>query len=115
MRQIGDHSKPQKLPKIIILTILLAFGTFAALKFFNLEKVAFRAPKTIVQLITDSGLKSDRGRTNVLLLGIGGDGHDGPDLTDTIILASIDKKDGDVIIVSIPRDLWVPDGKYKIN
>jgi LCP family protein required for cell wall assembly len=60
-------------------------------------------------------LKNDKGRTNVLLLGIGGDGHDGPNLTDTMILASIDTKTGDVVLVNLPRDLWVGDINDKIN
>lgn len=53
-------------------------------------------------------LKEVDGRTNVLLLGIGGGSHDGPNLTDTIMLASIDWKKNTVTLVSIPRDLWVP-------
>ena len=58
------------------------------------------------------------GRINILLLGRGGEGHDGPDLTDTIILVSIDPIEKSAGIVSIPRDLYVtvPDyGSMKIN
>ena len=58
------------------------------------------------------------GRINVLLLGIGGPGHDGPDLTDTILLASIDPVNNKVALLSIPRDLWVKipgNGSQKIN
>lgn len=47
------------------------------------------------------------GRVNVLLLGIGGPNHDGGDLTDTMILASIDPVNHGVVLLSIPRDLWV--------
>ena len=57
-------------------------------------------------------------RVNILLLGIGGEGHDGPYLTDTIILASIKPSTQNVALLSIPRDLGVkiPDrGWYKIN
>lgn len=55
-----------------------------------------------------TSLKQENGKTNVLLLGIGGGSHDGPNLTDTIILASIDWKKDNVTLISIPRDLWVP-------
>lgn len=58
------------------------------------------------------------GRVNILLLGRGGDGHEGPDLTDTLILASIDPIANEASLVSIPRDLWVPvqkQGSMKIN
>jgi anionic cell wall polymer biosynthesis LytR-Cps2A-Psr (LCP) family protein len=47
-------------------------------------------------------------KINVLLLGIGGGSHDGPNLTDTIILANLDPKDNKVTLISIPRDLWYP-------
>ncbi len=58
------------------------------------------------------------GRINVLLLGRGGGSHDGPDLTDTMMLASIDPVNHTSTLLSIPRDLWVdmPDaGAMKIN
>lgn len=57
-------------------------------------------------------------RINILLLGRGGPGHDGPDLTDTIMLASIDPINHSVALLSIPRDLWVQIpgyGSSKIN
>lgn len=47
-------------------------------------------------------------RINVLLLGQGGAKHDGPYLTDTIILASIQLHPLQVALLSLPRDLVVP-------
>jgi polyisoprenyl-teichoic acid--peptidoglycan teichoic acid transferase len=47
------------------------------------------------------------GRINILLMGIGGLGHEGPELTDTIMLASIDPRSHSVSMLSIPRDFWV--------
>lgn len=64
------------------------------------------------------GLKGyDEDRINILLLGIGGPGHDGPYLSDTIILASIKPSTHEVALISIPRDLAVKfKGSYqKIN
>lgn len=60
----------------------------------------------------------DAGRVNILLLGNGGLGHDAPDLTDTMIIASIDTVHHTVSMLSIPRDLWVQvpgAGTSKIN
>src|SRR5205814_7952897 len=54
-------------------------------------------------------------RVNVLLLGIGGGTHEGPDLTDTIIFVSIDPNTKKITMVTIPRDLWVPELRAKIN
>jgi len=45
---------------------------------------------------------------NILLLGYGGAGHDGGDLTDTMIVAHVEPKVKKVTLISIPRDLWVP-------
>lgn len=58
------------------------------------------------------------GRVNILLLGRGGGTHDAPDLTDTIMIASIDPVNKSTTLLSIPRDLWVnvPDaGVMKLN
>ncbi len=111
----GPTRRPISIFKIIFFAAILAILTYIVIKIFKLEKVVLKGPQTVVQLITDTGLKSDKGRTNILLLGIGGDGHDGPNLTDTIILASIDKDGKDVALVSIPRDLWVASISDKIN
>lgn len=58
------------------------------------------------------------GRVNILVLGIGGQGHDGPNLSDTIMVWSIDPKTKDVAMLSVPRDLYVKIPGYgysKIN
>ena len=60
----------------------------------------------------------DRDRINILLLGVGGKGHDGPQLTDTIIAASIKPSTKQAAMLSIPRDLAIPienSGWRKIN
>lgn len=50
------------------------------------------------------------GRLNVLLLGVGGEGHDGPQLTDTILFASVDRGGKRIGMVSVPRDMAYPLG-----
>lgn len=60
----------------------------------------------------------DSDRINVLLLGVGGEGHDGPQLTDTIIMASYKPSTNQVGMISVPRDLTVNIPNYgyrKIN
>lgn len=62
------------------------------------------------------GEKDDR--INILILGIGGPGHDGPFLTDTILIASLKPSTKQISLVSIPRDLAVEIpgyGTQKIN
>lgn len=68
--------------------------------------------------IVGKDLQTDAaGRTNILLLGVGGDGHEGGNLTDTIIIASIDAAAERIVLLSLPRDLYVDStlGKSRIN
>ena len=51
-----------------------------------------------------------RDRVNIVLLGMGGWKHDGGYLTDTIMLASLELSTKKVAIISIPRDLSIPNG-----
>lgn len=52
------------------------------------------------------GEKEDR--INILLLGMGGEGHDGGNLTDTIMLLSLKPSTKQASMISIPRDLVAP-------
>ncbi len=59
-------------------------------------------------------------RNTVVILGYGGPDHDGPYLTDSILLISQNPQDGSTALISVPRDLWVQvpanSGNYaKIN
>lgn len=69
------------------------------------------APFSVKQIFISalgSGLDTDdSGHTNILLLGVGGEGHDGANLTDTMMVASVDEDTGTVSILSIPRDFYV--------
>lgn len=59
-------------------------------------------------------LPLDTGRVNILLLGTGGTRHDGPDLTDTIIVAAASPS-GTITLISIPRDIYLDSLQGKIN
>lgn len=54
-------------------------------------------------------------RINILLLGIGGAGHDGAFLSDTNIILSIKPSTNQVAMISIPRDLAVKINKHGIR
>lgn len=60
-------------------------------------------------------LKTDeKGNTNILLVGVGGENHDGGKLTDTIMVVSIDYKNQFLSMISIPRDFYLEDER-RIN
>lgn len=60
-------------------------------------------------------LASRNGRTNILLMGAGGAGHEAPELTDTMIFASLDHRGKNPIFLSLPRDIWISSLRAKIN
>lgn len=60
-------------------------------------------------------LASADGRTNILVMGKAGGVHDGPELTDTMMLVSVSLSTPDIKIISIPRDTWIPEIRAKIN
>ncbi len=62
-----------------------------------------------------SKLKSGNSRVNILIMGKAGKDHAGGDLTDTMILVSVPTKKSDIVMISIPRDIWIPETRAKIN
>jgi LCP family protein required for cell wall assembly len=95
---------------VLGLIIFITAGFLFAKGYIKLHQV-FRGTKSAVALqgnVNPALLNGEGdGRVNILLLGIGGVGHDGPDLTDTMLVASIDPVNNKAALLSIPRDLWV--------
>lgn len=57
--------------------------------------------------------QDEHGFTNILIIGTGDQNHDGADLTDTMIVASIDPVNTrSVVMLSLPRDLYLEGGTY---
>jgi polyisoprenyl-teichoic acid--peptidoglycan teichoic acid transferase len=90
--------------------VVIVGGLLFAKAYFKLHQV-FKGTTSAAALTANVNpdlLKGEgAGRINILLLGVGGTGHDGPDLTDTIMVASIDPVNNKAALLSIPRDLWV--------
>lgn len=99
--------------RLFIIIVLLVIGSVLLYRFGSYIPVLW-------QLLFDKEIALEkvdekRERVNILLLGIGGGNHDGPLLTDTIIYTSVDPKTNKVTLISLPRDLWIPELKAKIN
>ncbi|MFA5990924.1 MAG: LCP family protein [Candidatus Doudnabacteria bacterium] len=112
----SKHGKKSFFKKILVifgLVILVLLGA-VTLRAANLSDKIFVGTKTtffekVRDFIRGGGdnaklVGEDLGQINILLLGIGGEGHDGPYLSDTMILAEIRPDLGQVSLVSIPRD-----------
>lgn len=74
---------------------------------------------TIRHFVDGSKLEGEENdRVNILLMGVGGEGHEGPQLTDTILFASFQPSTGKIGLMSLPRDMIVPIPGYgyrKVN
>src|SRR5690348_12309514 len=118
--------KPRRKWKWLVVLALVA-GIFGAGGWYLIHKTnqIFTGNNNIISRVSGLILSpnkkligEDQGVVNILLLGIGGDGHDGAFLTDTMMVASIDVRTNEVTLTSIPRD-WEyaePGGGYnKIN
>jgi anionic cell wall polymer biosynthesis LytR-Cps2A-Psr (LCP) family protein len=60
-------------------------------------------------------LANSDNRTNIVILGLGGNENTTQDLTDTIIFVTLNHSGGEPLMLSLPRDLWLESMKAKIN
>lgn len=101
---------------IVLIALIIGTGGYLGYKF--LRDFGW---SNIASLFDHTKLKGeDVGRVNILLAGDSADdpGHSGADLTDSIMLVSIDTKTNKAFMLSIPRDLYVNipgNGYAKIN
>lgn len=101
-----------KIPILIslVVAILLTIGIVKAISHINFN--------VFLKIAGDELLTDEEGHINFLILGTGDKNHEGADLTDTIIIVSLDEENKLVNMLSIPRDLYVKDdvvGNSKIN
>ena len=131
----GEQKKGSLAKKIFfgffffLLAAGIAYGSFVAYKIYAVGKKINIAPqsqsgflqtvRSLAENKPDDLKGFSDGRINILLLGIGGKGHPGQNLTDTIMIASLNTRTNQVALFSIPRDMYVevPDWKTsaKIN
>ncbi len=116
---IARPNKKDKKNKTKLAFIFLGILILGAIVFFAV-KTYLALDKITVDNLRDGSLflsnksanasqlaNNGAGRINILLIGIGGAGHPGGTLADTIIVASIDPKNKTMAMLSIPRDLYV--------
>ncbi len=84
---------------IVILTLITIF--FARIWGF------YNKIHTVAKSTDNTAKKVEKNEYTLLLLGYGGGKHEGTYLTDTIMVANINIKEKEVMLISIPRDIWV--------
>lgn len=102
---------------LVAITILLFYLVFLLIGvgikksgieyYFELAKIFISA--------NDTDIKAINGRTNILVLGKGGQGHEAPDLTDTMMVVSVNYETPGVTFLSLPRDIWITELRAKLN
>lgn len=93
-----------------IIAFFLLYTAYNLIQGVSLRGILFSFGKDLAE--------DEYGHTNILLLGTGGGEHEGADLTDTMILASIDQKTNQATLLSIPRDIYIenlPNNKNHIG
>jgi LCP family protein required for cell wall assembly len=107
---------------LVCLALLLATGGWLGWHIYSdaAKATGDKNPLQLLSIFKPVSLNQTDGRTNILLSGYSIDdpGHQGAELTDSIMVLSIDKTTNSAVMISVPRDLWVnvPDQGYeKIN
>jgi len=118
-RNKKESKKPKSKARRIIkwtliglLIIVLAIGGYLAFKAINASDSVFKG--SVLDLVKTDPLKVDaNGRSNFLILGTSEDdpGHQGANLTDSIMVLSVNQTTKDAFTFSIPRDLEVQYGE----
>jgi LCP family protein required for cell wall assembly len=100
---------------LVLVLLFLIVGAYFGIKIFMTSSKLFSG--NIFDLLGGGAtLKTDEyGRSNILVFGTSEDdpGHadSGADLTDSIMIISLDQKAKNAVMISIPRDLWVKYGE----
>ncbi|HOK17252.1 MAG TPA: LCP family protein [Candidatus Paceibacterota bacterium] len=109
-----QHFLKQSLKKIFIVILGIAIGFYLwGLKEPRQYLISFSNNNQPVLVKKEqTALKP---KTNILFLGIAGDGSRGALLTDTIFVVQLNSLTKKVAVVSIPRDLWVKNNLTNTN
>jgi len=89
----------------ILLVSLVALGKMTINVAANAED--FTVTEIVLSAFAEKVQMDKNDHTNILLLGTGTEEHDGANLTDTIIIASIDHNNHLISMLSIPRDFYI--------
>src|SRR4030042_1857461 len=97
--------------------VIAGWLVIVILSFFSskLEIANYSKILTNFILTPKNQVKSISGRTNILILGKSGQGYDAPDLTDTIMFLSVPYSNSSMVLISLPRDIWIPSLRAKLN
>lgn len=135
-KKIKKNRKKKRIGKtILIIFLFLLISAFLYLGYFSWKTISTinkinsandsssstltENVKAIISPIVPSAAiplrGENEGRINILLLGAAGEKNAGRDLTDTVMVMSVDTKNKRVALLSLPRDLYVKIPKTQIS
>ena len=124
----GKSQKPRSAKRIakriaaVLGVLVLLGGAWFGFRFYRdiAKLTGNKNPLSLLGVFVPVALQNQNGRVNILVAANSADdpGHNGANLTDSIMVLSVDTKNNTALMLSIPRDLWVyiPNhGHAKIN
>jgi len=126
-RPAGQQADPQPQPKskahkrdkkrllkriaLIFGGLVLLAGIWFGFKFYKdlAHLTGNKNPLSLLGAFHPVPLKNQNGRVNILVAANSADdvGHNGANLTDSIMILSVNTKNNTALMLSVPRDLWV--------
>jgi LCP family protein required for cell wall assembly len=97
--------------RLFVLVCIVWVGYAWQLLIIKVQAALWYLGENTIDIVSDTFgkpmLQDSYGNVNVLLVWVGGESHDGGMLADAIIVASWNPKTNSIVMVSIPRDLYV--------
>ncbi len=101
--------------KLFLLSFTIFFISYLIIKpyinFIN-QNLKISLIKTLLER---NNLKTYKNQVNILILGIGGTNHEGPNLSDSITVVNYNFNKNELSSITLPRDIWSETLENKIN
>jgi polyisoprenyl-teichoic acid--peptidoglycan teichoic acid transferase len=109
-----DHAAAFGWKRLLVLLIVTLFALILVIGIWDLHNFSGASNKlfgtgNLFSMLNTGQLGENNGRVNILLVGYSADdpGHAGAQLTDSIMVMSLNKADRSGYMLSVPRDLYV--------
>ena len=110
-KEPGRWKRRFRRASLVFGSLVLVAGVWFGLKFYKdiAKLTGNKNPFSLLSVFHPAPLKNQDGRVNILVAANSADdpGHNGANLTDSIMVLSIDTRKNTALMLSIPRDLWV--------
>ncbi|MBI2051874.1 LCP family protein [Candidatus Roizmanbacteria bacterium] len=99
---------------LVVSALILLFGIIIIKPYYSFLKRDLKI-SLLQTLFLPGNIRKVNNQTNIVILGIPGGRHDGPNLSDSITVVNYDFKKNRTISIGIPRDIWSDALQDRIN